>query len=70
MTPETVEQARLYTLSMLRVLRTMKDDLPDGQWEDGPEELCDELCEQRPDKSDPVWLEYANEVRDNVARWL
>jgi hypothetical protein len=67
---QTIGEERAFVLRTLRFMRQMGECLPDGQWEDGPEEIYDAIKEDRPDVDDPVWVEYAAELRRNMNWWV
>lgn len=58
-------------MSRLRLMHSMRDMLPDGQWEDGPEELYEEIKECRPSPFNVEFWQGAKEELDrNEAWWI
>jgi hypothetical protein len=54
---------------MLSTMRSMKGCTPDGQWEDGPEEMFAELKEHMIPRDSDEWLELQQALKDNIAWW-
>lgn len=67
---QTVLEERAFVLRTLKLMRSMRECLPDGQWEDGPEEILEAIREDKPEADDQVWVEYANDLRANMAYWV
>ena len=68
--PVAVAEARRFVIATLRMMRNMKDCLPDGQWEDGPEEIVEAIKECKPAPDDPYWLELRDELQVNLNYWV
>lgn len=68
-TPSPVEPRRT-VLQTLNLLHSLREDLPDGQWEDGPEELLDYIKEERPEPGDPFWISAQEELDRNLKHWV
>jgi hypothetical protein len=65
-----ITEARKYVKSMLMTMKGMKDCMPDGQWEDGPEDMYLELRSNMPAPLDEEWLELKRELEENIVRWM
>ena len=67
---QTILEERAFVLRTLSLMRSMRDCLPDGQWEDGPEEIFDAIREEKPEVDDPIWTEFADDLRTNMGYWV
>lgn len=65
-----IDEARKFVKGHINMMLKMKDCLPDGQWEDGMEDLFLELREEMPENDDPIWLEHQEEVMRNLSYWV
>lgn len=63
-------EARKEVIQFLQLARMMKEGLPDGQWEDGLEELWNYIKEERPKPDDPFWNDALEEINRNKAWWV
>lgn len=58
-------------LSLLHLMRSMINDIPDGQWQDGPEELLEYIREEKPSPfAEAFWIDAEQELLANQARWM